>query len=511
MIPRSPIWLRRGVRLGAPPFAPGFLAAAGGRPRLARAPRCINWFAVAGSVLILAGGCAHYEPQPISPAAEADALDARTLDEPRLQMLVSAGLPDDRPRQDASWGLTNLTLAALYFHPDLDIARANLSVAKAKIITAAQVPNPSVSVSPTYNTTVTVPSPWTVGAMINLLVETFGKREYRTAEARELAEAAREALATASWSVRSRVRTSLLDLWAATQRAALTRQRLDLQNQLVGFLEARLTTGQASALDVTRERINRNQINLALREAERRAAEARVALATAVGVPVRAFDSVRLSFAALDRLPHPSPTVTAGEFRRQALLYRTDVQGLLAEYSAAQSALQLEIANQFPNVTLGPGYSFDQGDNKYTLALSADLPLFNQNQGPVAEAKARRSEVGARFTALQAQIIGAIDAAAVDYRAATRTLATADALLADEQAHLRQVSRSFDAGEADRPTLVTAKLEVAAITLSRFDAVVQQRQAIGALEDSLQRPLFDPTARLFIPQTNPRRAVEPSL
>jgi hypothetical protein len=65
-------------------------------------------------------------------------------------------------------------------------------------------------------------------------------------------------------------------------------------------------------------------------------------------------------------------------------------------------------------------------------------------------------------------------------------------LLTDEQHHEDQIASQFRVGQVDRVTLVTAELEAAATGLSRFDAVVRQRQAIGALEDALQQPLFDP-------------------
>lgn len=460
---------------------------------------------VLASWAALLAGCARYQAEPIFPAEGAADLESRTLDDPRLREFVSIALSINGTRAaPSSWNLNRLTLAAIYYHPDLDIARAKLATARAGVITAAQIQNPALTIGGFYNGTVLTPSPWNVGTLVNFLLETFGKRQYRIAQADELAEAARYDLATATWQVRAAVRTALLDLWAANQPLTLTKQRLDFQNQLVGFLESRLKAGQASSLDVTRERINRNQITLAFSDAQRQAADARVHLATAIGIPVSALDGVDLSFAAFNKLAPISAKVTGGDFRRQALLYRSDIQGLLAEYAATQSALQLAIVNQFPNLSLGPGYTYDQGDNKYDLSLSADLPIFNQNQGPIAEASARRSEVAARFTSLQAQIIGATDAAVARYRAATRTLSTADGLLTDEQAHLREVSGSFAAGEVDRPTLVTAQLELAAIELSRFDAVVQQRQSIGALEDVLQRPLFDPGHWPAVPEQDPR-------
>ena len=319
-----------------------------------------------------------------------------------------------------------------------------------------------------------------------------------------MTEAAREDLATAGWQVRGRVRTELLNLWAAEQKLRLAKERLSLQDQLVGLLERRFAVGEASSLDVTRERINRNQASLALRDAERQSGEARARLATAIGVPVRALDDVKFALDAFDNPVLLDAEATAGELRRQALLNRTDVQGLLAEYAAAQSALQLQVASRFPNMILGPGYTYDQGGKKYNLDLSAELPVFNQNQGPIAEAKAGREKIAARFTALQAQIIGSLDAAAASYRAATQTLTTADALLTDGEQRERQISRSFEAGQVDRPTLVTAELELAAIRLSKLDALILQRRALGSLEDALQQPLFDPGRWPSVPEQNPR-------
>ena len=112
----------------------------------------------------------------------------------------------------------------------------------------------------------------------------------------------------------------------------------------------------------------------------------------------------------LARIPE-ADDLTSAEARRAALQSRTDILAALAEYAASESALQLEIAKQYPDIHLSPGYQFDQGDNKWHLGLSAELPVLNRNQGPIAEAEARRAESAARFEALQAKVIAEIDRA----------------------------------------------------------------------------------------------------
>ena len=451
-------------------------------------------------------GCARYEPLPLSAEAGATALEGRTLDDARLEKFVAIGLADDIPtRQPGQWDLPALTLAAIYYHPDIDIARARLAAARAGVTTAAQRPNPTLGFQDlSYNTTNTSPSPWTIAPTINFVIETFDKRAYRTAEAEQLSEAARRDLEIASWAVRGGVRTALLDLWTARRRLELLHSRLDLQTQLVGFLERRQSQGDASALDVSRERLARDQLDLAIRDGEQQQAAAIARLAAAIGIPARSLESADISVAAFDP-PTPAPDLRdAATLRREALLGRSDVLGMLAEYEAAESALQLQIARQYPDVTLSPGYGYNAGANMWLLLPLAELPIFHQNQGPIAQARARREEVAARFNALQARIIGDIDQATANYAAATRSVAAADRLLAEESARADRVVRAQQMGEIDRTAVLTSEIERAATRLSRLDALVRQRQALGALEDALQRPLFDPQGRIFAPETSPR-------
>jgi cobalt-zinc-cadmium efflux system outer membrane protein len=447
-------------------------------------------------------GCASYKPAPISPVENGRALDSRSLENPRLQKFIGAELGNKgKADPPPTWDLSTLTLAAIYYHPDIAIAHAKLAGAEAGVITAAQIPNPSLSFEDLhYNATVAA---WTAAPVINFVIETFGKREARTAQAQHLANAAVWDLATAGWQVRGGVRMALLNLWAAQHRLDLSRQRLELQDQLVGLLEQRFAVGEASSLDVMRERIARRQITFAIRSLERGAAGARAELATAIGVPVRALDSVGLLLEAFDHPPPIPAHPDTGELRREALTKRTDVQASLQEYEAAQASLKFEVAKQYPNITLSPGYIYDAGTNSYLLLPAFDLPVFNQNQGPIAQALANRKQASATFTALQARIIGVIDEAATAYRTATRSVATGDALRADDEHRARQIESQFRAGQLDRVMLVTAELGVAATALSRFDAVVQQRQAIGALEDALQQPLLDPGHWPVVPEQDP--------
>lgn len=172
----------------------------------------------AGLAAPLLAGCASYVARPVSPAYTAGVLESRTLNEPRLTSFIAMASPSHAGGV-TTWDISTLTLAALYYHPEVDISRNRLALAQAGVVTARQVPNPTLSVAPGNGILASeAPSPLTIGFLVNFIIETFGKREIRTDQAKNLVEAARQDLATAAWQIRSNVRTALLDLWAFEER-----------------------------------------------------------------------------------------------------------------------------------------------------------------------------------------------------------------------------------------------------------------------------------------------------
>ncbi len=461
----------------------------------------VNTFAIRRSaflvtVLTLAlVGCSHYQPKPLSPTQAVSDLESRTLSDAGLRAFMATNTPDaakDWPRR--SWDFAALTLAAFYYHPSLDVARAQIGVAEAGVITAGGRPNPTVSFVPQYNASaLSGINPWTLGFNFDLPIETAGKRGLRVTAAEHLSESARLNLATTAWAVRSNLRVSLLDFIAARQSEALLQKQVSIQEQIVKLLNQQAQAGAIAGSELVIFRIALQKARLDLAGAQRQQAESRVNTAKAIGVSGRALNDAEFSF----DLPNDSvgaTNLTSAEIRHQALLGRAEILGALAEYAAAQSALQLEIAKQYPDVHLNPGYQFDQGDNKWSLGISFELPVLNQNQGPIAEAKARREEAAARFNALQANMLAEIESSVEVFRVTENNSATLRSL-ADEQAKRRDsIEAQFRAGAADQLDFLNAQFEFAAAGLAQLDGRVKLQQAIGGLEDAVQRPIDAATA-----------------
>ncbi len=459
--------------------------------------------AIALAVIILLAGCAKFQPQPLSPAQTAAALEDRRLDDPKLKDFIEASLHRQiDPWPPRSWDFSLLTLAALYYHPDLDLARAKWQVAEAGKVTAGQRPNPTITVPPGFESPVSQTNPWLYGASLDIPIETAGKRGYRLARAGHLAEAAYRDLATAAWQVRSRLRTALLDLYLSLESTKLLKQQLAVQEELAQLLASRLAQGEIPRPELTQAQISLDQTRLLLQEAEKQEAENRVRLAAALGLPVSALRQVQISYAFLQKLP---PKPLPPEIRRQALLSRPDILAALAGYEATQSALQLEIAKQYPDLHLGPGYHFDDGKDKWTFGLSLTLPVLNQNQGPIAEARARREEAAARFTGLQARVIEELDRNLAGYLEMLRKLKTAEAVEAAEKTREQAAEHSLQAGETDRLALLSTRLVLDRAALARLQAFCQAQQGLGLLEDAIKSPLVSSPAIPAALQTNPRQ------
>ena len=451
-------------------------------------------------------GCSTFQHKPISPDQTAAAFESRTLDNLGLREFLKANLGREvTPWPPTAWSFPLLALVAFYYHPELDVARAQWGVASAGVVTAAGRPNPSVAFTPQYATNAaTGISPWILNFTFDIPIETAGKRGYRIDQARHLSEAARLNVANVAWQVRSRLRARLIDLYAASEAEELLESQRSVQDAIVKLLEQRLSYGEASQPDVTLARVSFAQTSLSLRDAQKRKAEARVQVADALGLPVAALDGVSISFDFLNRVSSSVKPILA-EVRRRALFNRADILAALTEYSASQSALQLEIAKQYPDVHLGPGYEFDQGENRWSpLGFSITLPLFNQNQGPIAEATARRRETEARFNALQARVIGEVDRAFAGYQAVLQSLEMADALVSSRQQQQQSVQAMFDIGQSDRLELTSSQLEADSAMVSSLEVFVKVEQSLALLEDAMESPL-DPSELFAIaPEMNPR-------
>ncbi len=392
-----------------------------------------------------------------------------------------------------NWNFDQLTLAALYYNPKLSLARAQWALARAKAVRAGAYPNPTLRFLPQYASHVPANvSPWKIGLSINIPLLTTDRRSYRIARALANAEAMRLNIIQTAWQIRASLRQTLIKRYAAHQRLKLLRRRMRDSKALLRAINQRVSAGQDAQSQAIPAQLAWIAAQLAQENAVAARNHARTAFAGAIGIPVSALSTVKITFSGKQKLLSLK-SLSLAKLTTDALTQRPDIRAALKHYTARQLALQLAIVKQYPMLNIGPGYQWDQGMHKWSLGFSLTLPLFNQSRGVIAQARARRAQAAAAFRVLQAQITTQLETALAAYSAAKHKLTLTRHLLMASKARLIAVRAAYRAGEINYITLLRTQLDTYNDRLTALKTHVQTMQALGALENALEHPLYRPT------------------
>lgn len=442
-------------------------------------------------------GCSFqkYSEKPLSPVETAGKFQARSLQDAGFQnYLQSQGYSNSQSILN-NVGLPELVYSAMYFHSDLDVARSQWRAAQSKLVTAGEKINPGISGSLEHHSrTDGGISPWTYGLAIDLSIETANKRQVRIEEASHLTEAARIELAQSAWQLRSAARNALLDWHVAQEKIALLGNEIAIRREIADMLQKRLDLGMASSTELSNARILLQKAQHLQDLETGQLAAIRSRIAASAGLSNEALAAATFNTGMVAQR-YPPATLPGQELRRAALLNRLDIRAAIARYAVAESRLKLQIARQYPDIVLSPGYTYDQGDNLWSLGLSTLLQLFNRNEGPIAEAMAGRDLEAARFLKLQSEAIGMQEMAVISTQAAWDALASAEKTFSSQQQAYEKLHKQFDAGQIDRLELASARLELATARTAVLSNEWSLFHAYGNLEDAIQKPLNQVSAQ----------------
>lgn len=367
---------------------------------------------IAACAFTLLAGCVSYSPRPLEPRAELAALNARALPLDRFVRTSpeAQGHVADT-RFDASDGLSDRELMALAvsMNPDLHAARAALGETEALLVRANTLPNPEVGVG--------------LGAGIlgaggfkldtDLLFELLrpGERSARVGVADASITASRAEILAREYELAARVRRATFEVLVAEQVVAILDQEASLRNRAVEIVRQRRDIGEANELDVTSAELELTEILRDQRLAQIDLDQSRLALDRAVGLPPGFPLPLEQSGKSID-IPLVEGT-SATQVDEQILSRRLDLKAREATYQIAEQELRLAIAGQYPKLKFGPAFSHEGvSDNYLGIGASIEVPLFDRNQGEIAEKAAARDRIRAEYIAdlhrLQAEAMAAL-------------------------------------------------------------------------------------------------------
>jgi outer membrane protein, heavy metal efflux system len=462
------------------------------RPRRGAVRRDVSRLAVVAALLAMSA-CRHVPSAPIDPAANAERLSARSLSDSAVtSALAQYGLAAPA---DSSWTLDQLTVAAWALRPDVSVARSEVEAAKADIRVQGLRPNPTLSLGPERVVSGTPGvSPWVLATALTFPLETGGKRGIRRDRAAANERVAEWQLGQVLWTARSELRNALFAREFATEIISLDEREASLRTDYLDWIDTRIKFGAGT----TQDRFVASQ---ALAEVQSRRgydeaafAGAAADLAAAVGLRPEAFAAIAPAYPPLGEIPEVALTDLAAA-RDLALVNRVDIRRALAEYEIAEQDLKAAIAKQYPDIGIGPGYLFDQGDHKITLTLDLPVPLFDNGGAAIDAAIAGRKVAAAKFDTVQAKALAEIDASFARYRANLKALAAATDAEAESRKTQESASKILEAGGTDRGVVLTAEIDLITRQKNTLDAKRAVVDSLHALEDAIERPIF-PTSSL---------------
>lgn len=426
----------------------------------------------AGLAAVSLAACVHYTPAPPHPEQFPTALDARRL--------------DPRP-QGTEWTGAELLTVALANNPQVAEARAKYLTAVAAARTAKLAPGLTLTLTAEYADET---PHWGGGPAADIPLDVGVRRGARMTAADLQALQAWYDYAEAIWTVRTALEKARSELESAKREERLAFSLGFYRGYRRQLLEIRVEAGEDDRAMALNARIEATAAERRMADAKGRREQAVVALAKALGLGPAAvrYLGVEPSLSA-----DPPPDLTGlPAWRSAAASARSDILRAIADYDLAESALRLEVAKQYPEVRIGPGYNYDHGVNKLPFNLTLALPSSDLNRRAIAQAEAARAASGRSLELAQANALAAVDSAA-------SSLATARVNLDRVQRHeapaaerlAQNTARAVTAGEADRVDNLAANAAAQEAQLNLLAAQLAVRTATIDLEDALRRS-FDP-------------------
>ena len=437
-------------------------------------------------------GCTHYHAAPIAMDHAAGEFAARHLTDDRVRDALTRLTPQSAAWPPREWNRAELLAVALTQNPQLAVARAQVDAAVSREVTAAETPNPDLTLESEYARHDA--HPWLYGVSLNWLLRPPERRRLERQIAGLDTRNARLQLMDQAWAVRSTLASALSD-WESGRRRLSVLDRLAVeQDRLLSLDRKRVDAGEdpPGSLLVTQQA----RIEIAQEQAELRESvdAAQAAAAKALGLPPQALDGVVIAWPDWGE-PPPVDESAQRTTREQALLSRADLAQAIGEYAAAEARLQLSIARQYPQFVLSPGYYWDHGIAKFPFDVGFTLPL-NRNQGEIGEARAGRELAGQRMVALQADIYGEIIAAERTEHIARAGTDAAEAQLETAKRQRQAVDLGFHLGAADLQEQLGAEVLATRAELEVLQMRTHLQNSRNNLENVLHAPLSGPELAL---------------
>jgi len=369
-------------------------------------------------------------------------------------------------------------------HPLLRAGEAQKDGAAAAITTAAARPNPEVAAVAGRLTSGlgSVPRTGVPLYEVRQPLELGSLRPSRIAHAERGFDVSEQQLRELRLTVLANVRRTFFQVLRRSGEAALATENLKLVEDLRNRIQVRVDVGEVGRLELVRAEAEVAAARALASSAQLQKVTAVAQLRAAVGgglapdvEPVGTLEPVR-TLPPLDQL------------RDEARTRHPMIQRSRAELAQAHARVQYETALRRPQPTLWS--EIDMSNPSYRLGVVLPLPIFDQRQGPIAQADAARRQAAATVEAREIDVLAALDGAYERYAlAGSQVTLFETGLLREAEEALRAAEVAYQLGERSVLDVLDAQRLLRTVRLNFLNAQFDRQAALIDLDEMRGLPL----------------------
>jgi outer membrane protein, heavy metal efflux system len=448
--------------------------------------------------LILAG-CSSplpYIDQSSGQEAARNAFAARRLESDALnQFLALAG--QALPSKDQAWDFETLAMVSTFFNPDMAVSEAHWreTLASSEVLLSPRSLQLDFLADHHSLTEPSRPTPWAWGIGFEFVLPDADRRAAKTKLATGQVALARLEVAISGWRGRSVLRSAWIEYFAAQGRDRLAEQQLEIARTHFSFMSRRVEAGLQGRGDLQMAQDLLKRVENDRAESQRAVASQEAQLRASLHLPPNTNQLPLLKALDWEAMYAQALVLSIEKLQELALNNRLDLKEAEARYALADAKLRLEVAQQYPELNLRPGYEWDQGDHRIRLGLGLPISLPAAHKVSVDTASAERDTQGKMLLAKQELVLQELAQARLDCAAARDRLK--DMTLAKQWSEraLDQVKLGIRLGELDPLQGFEAEQKTMNAKSQTLEAELVFQKSLARLEDVLQQPLSTISAR----------------
>jgi cobalt-zinc-cadmium efflux system outer membrane protein len=400
-----------------------------------------------------------YELGPVTKPGEFDLPDGVRLDD---------GLSEDEAVAVALWNNAQ-------FQADL----AALGFARADLVNAKMLTNPTFSL-------LFPVGPKLLETALNIPAEALWQRPHRVAAAKLDAQTLSENLVQDGLGLIREVQTTYADLWLAQQRVQLAAEDVQLREQMAELARAQLKAGDISGLEASGAHVNSLQATDSAKTSSKEAAILKHRLNTLLGLV-----SEDVQYDIVPPKTAPARKMSIDELLKMAMAARPDLRGAELQIEAAGKRLGWEQSKVYNFIAIIDGK--DEGTHTLWVGpgLDAEIPVLNQNNGGIAQAKAEMEQAARQYEAVRQNIMLQVRQAYTEYVSVHEQFDLwNDQIVPSLAKTLDETQKSVAAGDVPYLCVLEAKEKLLEASTRKAELAAALRRSAAQLDYSVGRRMI---------------------